>query len=243
MNAGFPYPGIITAGAVSGALLLFMSMSSCDRGASGSQATHPEYGRATEYELPNHVVIAIPPNYQFPRPPAQSDGRPYEVDGIQFQFFLPSFTGYVTDPAATEFDPNKVVVTEFIVANPDETKPDAPGAYVPNMKKRALAAYLDTTSPITQYDLTCYREKNPYEQFACFGKRTNTEEIMLQVDTPNSSPVMKIYLMRAEYYSSSYGGMEVRWRTQAQNLPRWREIDEQIWKFVDQWKTSKHQGS
>jgi len=42
--------------------------------------------------------------------------------------------------------------------------------------------------------------------------------------------------MQARYFSRRYGGVRIEWRTHVQNLPRWRQIDERIWKLIDAWK-------
>jgi hypothetical protein len=44
--------------------------------------------------------------------------------------------------------------------------------------------------------------------------------------------------MQARYFSRRYGGVRIAWRTHVKNLPRWHDIDAQIWKFIDAWKVT-----
>jgi len=45
-------------------------------------------------------------------------------------------------------------------------------------------------------------------------------------------------LIKANYFSRRYGGVRIAWRTHVRNLPRWHDIDQQIWKFVDAWNVA-----
>jgi hypothetical protein len=47
--------------------------------------------------------------------------------------------------------------------------------------------------------------------------------------------------MQARYFSKRYGGVRIAWRTHVRNLPRWHEIDAQIWKFIDAWSVAPAQ--
>jgi hypothetical protein len=44
--------------------------------------------------------------------------------------------------------------------------------------------------------------------------------------------------MTARYFSKRYDGVEVSWRTNTKNLPHWREIDDQVWKFLADWNVA-----
>ena len=46
-------------------------------------------------------------------------------------------------------------------------------------------------------------------------------------------------LMQARYFSRRYGGVRIAWRTHVRNFSRWREIDAQIWKFIDAWNVAR----
>src|SRR5205823_11301382 len=46
-------------------------------------------------------------------------------------------------------------------------------------------------------------------------------------------------LLQARYYSRRYGGVRIAWRAHVSNLPRWHDIDAQIWKFIDAWNVAR----
>jgi hypothetical protein len=37
--------------------------------------------------------------------------------------------------------------------------------------------------------------------------------------------------------------VRIAWRTHVGNLPRWHEIDAQIWKFIDAWNVAPQPGA
>lgn len=41
--------------------------------------------------------------------------------------------------------------------------------------------------------------------------------------------------MKATYFIPRYGGIELTWVAQMKHFPHWREIDQQIWRFIEQW--------
>ena len=42
-------------------------------------------------------------------------------------------------------------------------------------------------------------------------------------------------MMTTKYFSVKYGGIDIAWRSHMDNWPRWKEIDAQIWKYIDAW--------
>ena len=42
-------------------------------------------------------------------------------------------------------------------------------------------------------------------------------------------------MMSTKYFSHKYGGIEIAWHAHMKNFAQWREIDTQIWKYIDAW--------
>ncbi len=154
-----------------------------------------------------------------------------------FDFFLPGFSGYTLENHQNDADPNKVEVAYLHAGDPHEADPDAPGEYPPNMLKRALQELLDARHYRDQYGLRCYPGRVFTNRITCFGPRTQAgEDIMLTALVPPYPADVAFPVFQARYFSRRYGGVRIEWRAHVANLPRWHEIDAQIWRFIDAWK-------
>lgn len=210
-------------------------------------------GRAALFKLKDNLVLAIPPQYQkfwlqkdqVVRAPAQAGQIP-KVAAASFVFFLPNFSGYTPSNYLNDFDEDEVEVVELEAADPRQTEPDAPGFYPPNMLKHLLDAHLLRSDDYRdQYGLRCYRQHVASNleflgRITCYGRRdeVDKEDIMFFADTGPRSPALRFPHMQAEYFTRRYGGLRIVWRTNVKNLPRWHDIDAQIWKFIDAWNTA-----
>ena len=199
-------------------------------------------GRTAPLTITDALVLRIPLQYQrsaiedprAPHSPFSGAGRRSEA---RFDFFLPGFSGYTLQNYRNEFDDHKVEVVYLHAGDSHEADPGAPGEYPPNMLKRLLQDFLDPKAYQDTYGLRCYRGRVVSDRLTCYGLRdaANREDILLYVPvtpagSPNTYPMIK-----ANYFSARYGGVRIAWRTHVSNLPRWQEIDAQIWKFIDAW--------
>jgi hypothetical protein len=196
-------------------------------------------------KLSSQLTLEIPSQYtQFwliPDAPASKEAASLPLQATAFSFFLPDFSGYRPDNYQTYFDDSRVDVLQIRAADPRQTSPNAPGEYPPNMISRSLTNILDPEDYKDAFGLRCYNLRlgsKPSRTRTCYGVRdsVNHEEIYMDVDFPPFDASIVNPLVRAKYYSSRYGGMTVAWRTSEKNFAKWREIDEQIWRFVDAWK-------
>jgi len=201
-------------------------------------------GLTEPLKITEELTIAIPLKYERN---ALSPGSPQRAllsvqsdrAEAQFDFFLPDFSGYTLHNYRNDTDPNKVEVVYLHAADPHEAGPDAPGEYPPNMLKRLLRDTFNPEGYQEQYGLRCYRGRLFTDRLACYGKRAGNggEDILLYVPQPPYA-VDAFPQMQARYFSQRYGGVRIAWRTHVQNLPRWRDIDAQAWKFLDAWKVA-----
>jgi hypothetical protein len=155
----------------------------------------------------------------------------------RFDFFLPDFSGYTLQNYKIENDENKVEVMYLHAGDRREADADAPGEYPPNMLKRALRDFLNREDFKDMYGLRCYRTREPSDRATCYGRRDEAagEDILLTVKVPPYAAGDTFPVMQARYFSKRYGGVRLAWRTHVKNLPRWRELDAQIWKFIAAW--------
>jgi hypothetical protein len=154
----------------------------------------------------------------------------------QFDFFLPDFSGYTLENFRNDADANKVEVVYLHAGDPHEADADAAGEYPPNMLKRALRDFLDPNAYKDQFGLRCYEDRDPSGRRTCYGKRTADEDILLYTKVPPYAQGDTFPVMQARYFSRRYGGVRLAWRSHVQNLPRWHDIDAQIWKFIAEWQ-------
>lgn len=207
-------------------------------------------GRPVIVKLSPQLRMAIPPQYlQFwldtdDKGLAQSNPSTLPIiKSFGFAFFMPDFSGYTQNNYQDYFDDDRVDIVEFGTADPAQTSPDAPGMYPPNMIKRELTSVLDPNDYQDIYGLRCYSWRvgpKPSRTRICYGRRDDVgqEDILMQVDFPPFDESVVHPLIQARYYSMRHGGMQMIWRTSAKNFSRWKEIDMQIWRFVDTWLAS-----
>jgi len=200
-------------------------------------------GRTEPLRITDSLVLQIPLQYERS---AIEDGRaprsPFPgVAGrteARFDFFLPDLSGYTLQNYRNQRDENKVEVVYLHAGNSHEADPGAPGEYPPNMLKRMLQDQLDPRSARDMYALKCYAGRVLTDRLACYGVRDarTHEDILLYVPVATQPAPDDFPVIKANYFSRRYGGVRIAWRTHARNLPRWHEIDAQIWKFIEAWR-------
>jgi hypothetical protein len=200
-------------------------------------------GRTTPVKITETLILSIPLQYERsaidPKAPA-TNPRSFTHQEAQFDFFLPDFSGYTLQNYQNDFDGNKIEVVYLHAGDPHEAEPDAPGEYPPNMLKRALAGLLDANDYQDLYGLRCYKWRVQVDRLTCYGRRDpqSAEDIMLTALVAPYPEGVTFPEMQARYFSQRYGGVRIAWRTHVRNLPRWHEIDAQIWKFVAAWNVA-----
>jgi len=190
-------------------------------------------------------VLAIPLQYErsaiedahAPRSPFPGVAGRTEA---RFDFFLPGFSGYTLQNYRSELDENKVEVIYLHAGDPHEADPGAAGEYPPNMLKRMLQDQLNPQDYKDMFGLRCYRGRVLTTRLSCYGVRDAAagEDILLYVPEPSAPSPAGFPLLKANYFSRRYGGVRIAWRTHLRNMPRWHDIDAQIWKFIDAWNVS-----
>jgi len=202
-------------------------------------------GRTAPLTITGTLVLAIPLQYErsaiedahAPRSPFPGVAGRTEA---RFDFFLPGFSGYTLQNYRSELDENKVEVIYLHAGDPHEADPGAAGEYPPNMLKRMLQDQLNPQDYKDMFGLRCYRGRVLTTRLSCYGVRDAAagEDILLYVPEPSAPSPAGFPLLKANYFSRRYGGVRIAWRTHLRNMPRWHDIDAQIWKFIDAWNVS-----
>lgn len=200
-------------------------------------------GRPALFKLSNTVLLQIPPQYhQFwfqgdkvTRPPADLTKLPIR-NQIGWVFFMPDFSGYTPDNYETEFHEDMVEVVQVAYQGMGAEQPGAPGAYPPNGFKNLTRQpqVIDPDKYIEAYGLRCYPAPTDIAFQTCFGM-SGGEFISLRRMPPPYESWVKYPLLQARYFTPKYGGMEIVWRAHMKHFSKWAEIDQQIWKFIDDW--------
>ena len=199
-------------------------------------------GRTEPLKVTDQLVLSIPQPYEraaidHRRPARALLSVQSDRAEVQFDFFLPDFSGYTLQNYRNKSDESKVEVVYLHAGDPHEAEPDAAGEYPPNMLKRALKDFLSPEDYKDMYGLRCYQARVPSDRLTCYGRRDEggKEDILLYTKVAPYAAGETFPLMQARYFSKRYGGVRIAWRTHVRNLPRWHEIDAQIWKFIDRW--------
>jgi hypothetical protein len=200
-------------------------------------------GRPALFKLSSTVFLQIPPQYQgfwlqgdkVTRPPTDLSRLPIQSQ-VGFQFFMPDFSGYTPENYQTEFHEDLVSVLYVRYEGMGAEQPGAPGAYPPNgfANLTRLPRVIEPDNYIEEYGLRCYPSPSDVAFQTCFGK-SGTEFISLRRMPPPYESWVKYPLMQARYFTPKYGGIEIVWRAHMKHFPKWAEIDQQIWKFIDDW--------
>jgi len=203
-------------------------------------------GHTAPFKITDSLTIEVPLQYwRFainPVPPPRVPVLPHSDHvEVQFDFFLPDFSGYTLQNYRNDSDENKVEVIYLHAGDRHEADPDAPGEYPPNMLKRSLKDLVDPNDHQVLYGLRCYKGRVLTDRLTCYGRRDEKtgEDILLYVPIPPFAPDVTFPMIQARYFSKRYGGVRIAWRTHVKNLPRWHDIDAQIWTFIDDWKVTE----
>jgi hypothetical protein len=252
-------------------LALFCSLTSCDSKINPESAMNtplpPGVDKNTPYgqwwtdkpalfNMSDQLKLAVPPQYQrfwlqrdeVTRAPADITKLPMHAlnsgAALEFNFFLPDFSGFTPQNYEDEFHQDKVyVLIEAVGMGPE--KPGAPGAFPPNMFQRTFYAgsFYSQDDVDLLHGLKCYRTNSTvqYGHYVCYGFEQNTMEpsIKLTLPFPPYPSFMVNPLIESRYFSTAHGGVVLLWRTHVKNFARWKEIDQKIWEFLAEWNVIK----
>lgn len=208
-------------------------------------------------KLKDNLILAIPAqHHQFWtqrhwltridtsfRPPYPLDKLPY-AKSAGFTMHLPDFFGYTPDNYLKDFDENRVEIVYISPAPMSYMEPNAPGSYPPNQFARVSTGPYRAFDPEKyeeKYGLRCYQQLDrDSDSQSCYGKRGAEPDdyLFLDITPPPYRPSTRFPNMTTNYFSPKYGGLEIAWRTHMKNWPRWREIDTQVWKYIDAWNVA-----
>lgn len=208
-------------------------------------------GQPALFKLSDTLLLQIPPMYQkfwiqrdkVTRAPADLDKIP-KGGLIGFEFFMPDFSGYTPYNYESEFHEDRVQVVYVEHVGMGAEQPGASGYFPPNMFQRITTGVgsINQERYEERFGLRCYEKRpNDMDNQVCYGVRDATvgEFILLDITVPPYNISTRYPHMQARYFSPRYGGMNIVWRSHMKHFERWRDIDVQIWKFIDAWNIAK----
>ena len=204
-------------------------------------------GEAAMFKLREGLTLAIPPMHQefwlqgdkVMRRPAPKERAP-QVESIGFQFFLPDFGGYTPVNYRQPFHQDRVQVVYMMPVEPPANGRPPRYSDIDGAISRLAGVFLTPDQFEDRDGLRCFASPAADQSSRmCLGERQSGERFLLQIHVPPYGPGLTNPQMRTRYYTKLCGGLEVEWTTHMKNFPRWREIDQQIWKFVDAWNVAK----
>lgn len=209
------------------------------------------------FNFTDQLQLAIPPQYQqfwlqkddVPRRLEDMSKKPMGIPSgaIAFHFFMPDFSGFTPENYDREFHPDHVYVL-IEAQGLGQEQPGAPGGYPQNIYQRVVTepGNVDPKSQELLHGLECYRPigdrlQGVPDMRSCFGVRNHEKNqwISLKVMQPPYPDWVKYPYMQAAYFSPDHGGVHLMWRTRVTHFPRWKEIDQQIWRWIGEWNIAK----
>jgi hypothetical protein len=162
------------------------------------------------------------------------------ITGAGFDFFLPDFGGYTIERFRKPFSVDEVQVAYVESAKEIEVDPNHPAHYPSNQLKNMLRVLADPDKYQDIYGLRCYDARILKTTIYCYSPHAGKDHkgILFFVTVPPYGPGVVNPQMWTDYFSKRYGGIEIYWRTNVKNLPHWRAIDAQIWKFLAAWNVA-----
>lgn len=156
---------------------------------------------------------------------------------------MPDFRGYTPDNYLKDFDEDRILVSYIAPAPMSSMEPGSPGYFAPNSLARLKGSVFipNPDSYEEKFELQCFEQLPDRKNHqTCFGERRSTvkEHLILNIMPPPHESWVKFPTMDTTYFSPKYGGIDVSWRAHMKHLPHWREIDEQVWKYIDAWNVA-----
>lgn len=203
------------------------------------------------FNLSDDLQLAIPPQYQkfwlqkniVPRRLEDMKEKVHNGGPIAFHFFMPDFSGFTPENHADDFHPHRVEVL-IQAEGLGMEQPGAVGSYPKNMYARMLSGEttINLASKEIHFGLECYRwsggkKDGQVDSLSCYGVRNDLsqEMIFLTIMLPPYPDWVRYPILQADYFSPDHGGVYLIWRTHMKNFPQWKQIDKQIWRWINEW--------
>jgi hypothetical protein len=215
-------------------LLAAICCSGCEEGATPPPTDHPLY------KVKDSLILQVPledPTVHpaAKRPPVSPNQLP-QADGFGFAFYLPGLS--FKRPAdrkewpPPEWDHDRVHVWIY-PATMGHNVNTVPQPYPPIVGVWIEHHLIKAEDYQEIYGLRCWN----FLGSDC-SDLTAKSEIHIHADTPRQPSGLVNPLMKAEYISARYGGVNMFWYTSIENLPKWREIDAHVWEIIDAWNVA-----
>jgi hypothetical protein len=204
-------------------------------------------GRNILVKLSDELILSMPPeHHRFWSYGGSSFLEPFPIANLPiarlagFSFQYPSLKGYSQTNYEKVWIEEIVHVVSISIAPKIEFEPSQPGYWTPNVMHRWLGTnWIKDMQHEDLYGLNCYKKTEKHYEI-CWGQRQSNPDEYLIANSVSRLPLIhgENALFQTTYLSKRYGGVEITWRTSMSNAAYWRDIDEQVWKFIDLWNIS-----
>jgi hypothetical protein len=204
--------------------------------------------RSTPVKITDQLVLSVPVKYlrdwwvdcrapvAYRRAP---NGMLENVNSPTFDFFLPDFSGYTIKRyherfAADEVRVNLVMPTEARLKNKEAARPANQVQYWLDRGQATTDGYEEV------YGLKCYKATAQKGARYCYSPPTANDDEGIYIELlgpPDTSSIMS-----ATYSSKRYGGITIFWSMHGDHLAHWRDVDDQIWRFLAEWNVANPKG-
>lgn len=204
---------------------------------------------AVPVKVTNSLILSVPVKYiryELLTCGETTGGIPRDgPDGstlVSFDFFMPDFSGYTIARLQKRFDVDQVRVGYIVSPAEIEPHPGHPTNYPDNQLKNILRYIANPRKYHDMYGLRCYEGMILKTRMYCYSASAGKEHkgILFFVTAPPYAPGIVNPQMSTNYLADRYGGIEIAWSTNVRNLSHWREIDSQIWQFIDTWNVARN---
>jgi hypothetical protein len=203
---------------------------------------------------PKRVVLGnreyrIPANHFGPKERDEPATYDASETGFGFFLFLPDYIGYTKENWRDPFDRRLIKVVNVRTVDKNAMVPRTDGTHQrinpegygePRAGFRNHKALLEVEPAYEAYGLKGYRRKNarPDSSVTWVGTRSNGEFFFFESTLPpGMSPLPGRYALCQVRYYSEQEDLLIVYRYSQDNLEKWREIDDTIWKKLKAWRT------
>lgn len=104
---------------------------------------------------------------------------------------------------------------------------------------RAEHALAKGEKPEEILGMQCFRSPSSSKEWPsrdCLAERAANE--WARFDLTEKGASVPFPMLSTRYFTKAYGGLTVAWSVHTKHAAKWREIDEKLWRLIDQWNVA-----
>lgn len=207
-------------------------------------------GDPTVFKLKDSLILAIPQHFdrehrepvwmvngvKTKTPPFDTKTLPV-ADQAPAGFYLPDYAQHFHTGSPKGYLDKSLVQVAYIAAVPAYILESGLYTSTSDAFTRRMSG-LDLTHYEFLAGLRCYKyEGNTGDSRACYGDRNDSSEefISMRITVPPYQSATHFPNYQVRYRTKKYGGVQVSWRSHMDTFPHWKQIDAELWKYIEAW--------